>query len=84
MNRFERSAAQRIDADEKLIDVAKDDRRFRPPAIWIGMMKLFFAEKHPALAKQFDNVGVRVENVLAGQIRQPGFIGEPAMIIDWR
>ena len=48
------------------------------------MMKLFFAEKHPALAKQFDNVGIRVEHVFAGQIRQTGFIGEPAMIIDWR
>ena len=47
-------------------------------------MKLFFAEKHPALAKQFDNVGVRVEHVFAGQIRQPGFISETAMIIDRR
>ena len=48
------------------------------------MMKFFFAQKHPALAKQFDNVGIRVENVLAGQIRQTSFIREPAMIIDWR
>ena len=48
------------------------------------MMKLLFAQKHPALAKQFDNVRVRVEHVFAGQIRQPGFIREPAMIIDRR
>ena len=48
------------------------------------MMKFFFAQKHPALAKQFDNVGIRVENVLAGQIRQTSFIGEAAVIIDWR
>src|SRR5205823_8900967 len=48
---FERSATQRIDADEELIDVAKDDRCFRPPTIWIRMMKLFFAQKHSALAK---------------------------------
>ena len=48
------------------------------------MMKLLFAEKHPALAKQFDNVGVRVEHIFAGQIRQTSFIGEPAMIIDRR
>src|SRR5437588_12006812 len=55
---FERSATQRVDANEKLIDVAKDDRCFRPPAIWIRMMKLFFAKKHLAVSKQFNNVGV--------------------------
>ena len=48
------------------------------------MMKFFFAQKHPSLAKQFDNVGIRVENVFASQVRQTGFIGEPPMIIDWR
>ena len=81
---IESFAAQFVDADEELLDIAEDNRGFRAPAIRIRMMKLFFAEKHPALAKQFDNVGVRVENVLAGQIRQTSFIGEPAVIIDWR
>jgi len=47
-------------------------------------MKFFFAKKHPALAKQFHNVRVSIENVLAGQIRQTGFIREPAVIIDRR
>src|SRR5262245_38263581 len=47
-------------------------------------MKSFFAQKHPPLAKQFGNVGVRVENVLAGQVRQTRFICEPAMVIDRR
>ena len=48
------------------------------------MMKLFFAQKHAALAKQLGNVGVRVEHVFAGQVRQTSFIREPAMIIDRR
>ena len=48
------------------------------------MMKLFFAQQHAAVAKQFDDIGVRIEHVFAGQIRQVSFIGEPAMIIDRR
>src|SRR6516164_8266128 len=48
------------------------------------MMKLFFAQQHSAFAKQFDNVGVRVEHVLAGQGRQSSFFRKPAMIIDRR
>ena len=48
------------------------------------MMKLFFAEKHPALAKQFDNVWVRVKNVFTGQVRQQSFISESAVVIDRR
>src|SRR5215510_9063537 len=47
-------------------------------------MKFFFAQEHAPLAKQFDNVWVRVENVLAGQVRQTGFISETAMIINGR
>src|SRR5213593_999456 len=66
---LKRSATQLINSDEELIDVAKDDRRFRSPAIWIGVMKFFFAQQHPALAKQFHNVGIRVEHVFARQIR---------------
>jgi hypothetical protein len=84
VNCFERSAAERINADEKLINVAKDDRRFRSPAIWIRVMKFFVAKQHAALAKQFHNVRVSIENVLAGQVRQTGFIRKPAVIIDWR
>src|SRR5436305_11263520 len=57
VNGFERSATQGIDPDEELINVAKDDRRFRAPAIRIRMMKLLFAQKHPAVSKQFNNVG---------------------------
>jgi hypothetical protein len=53
-------ATQRINADEKLINVARY-RRFRPPAIWIRMMKLF-AEKHRT-REQFDNVGIRVSTL---------------------
>ena len=84
MNRFERFAAQLVDTNEKLLDVAKDDRRFRAPAIRIRMMKFFFAQKHPALAKQFDKVWICVEHIFAGQIRQAGLIRKPAVIIDGR
>ena len=48
------------------------------------MMKFFFAQKHLAVSKQFNNVGVRVEHIFAGQIRQPGLFREPAMIINGR
>ncbi len=47
-------------------------------------MKFLFAEQHAALAQQIDDVDVGVENVLADQIRQTGFIREPPMIIDRR
>ena len=84
MNGFQRFVAQLVDADEKLFDVAKDDRRLRAPAIRIGVMEFLFAEQHPALAQHFDDVAVGVENVFACEFRQAGFVREPAVIVHWR
>src|SRR5438105_15820706 len=67
----ERSIAQRVNANEKLVNGAKDNRGFRPPAIWVRMMEVLLAEEHPALAQQIDDVDVGVEDVLAGEIGQP-------------
>ena len=43
-------AAQLINPNEELLDIAEDDRRFRTPAVRIGVMKFLFAEEHSALA----------------------------------
>src|SRR6266567_147790 len=80
----ERSIAQRVNANEKLVNGAKDDRGFRPPAIWVRMMEVLLAEEHPALAQQIDDVDVGVEDVLAGEIGQTSFVRKTAVIIDWR
>ena len=39
------------------------------------------AEEHPLLAQQRDDVGVRIENIFAGEIRQAGFIRITAVIV---
>ena len=70
--------------NEKLFDVPEDDRRFRAPAVRIGVMKLLCGEQHAALAQQIDDVDVGVEDVFARQVRQTRFVGETAIIIDRR
>src|SRR5207253_9301747 len=52
VNGIERSATQLIDANEELFDIAEDDRGFGTPTVWIGVMKLLFAEQHATLAQQ--------------------------------
>ena len=42
---FRCALAQRIDADEKLLDSAKDDGRFGAPAVRIGMFVDLLAEQ---------------------------------------
>ena len=42
-NRFKRSGTQIIDTNKELLDIAKDDRRFRTPAVRIGVMKILRA-----------------------------------------
>ena len=84
LDRGQRFGAQVIDADEELFDRAEDDRRFRAPAIWIRVLVSLFAQEHSFFAQQCDDVGVRVENIFAGQCGQSGFVGVAAMIIDWR
>src|SRR5206468_10129391 len=42
MDRLERLVTQRIDSDKELLDVAKDDRRFRAPTVRIRVMKILY------------------------------------------
>ena len=84
MNGIERSATQLIDANEELFDIAEDDRGFGTPTVWIGVMKLLFAKQHAALAQQFDNVAVGVEDVFANKVWQTGFLSEAAVIVHRR
>src|SRR6266567_9321292 len=77
-------AAQLINPNEELLDIAEDDRRFRTPAVRIRMMEFLFAEQHIALAQQLDDVDIRVEDVFAYKIWQTGFVGETTVIIDRR
>ena len=84
MNGVERFAADLIEADKELFDRAKDDRRFRAPAIGIGMMKILFGQEHAALAQDADDVGVGVENIFADEFRNPDFVSVAAVIVDRR
>ena len=70
MNGIERFAAELIQADKELFDRAKDDRRFRAPAIWIRVVKILFGQEHAFVAQNANDVGVGVENIFAGQFRQ--------------
>src|SRR5437764_8517482 len=84
MNRLERFAGDLIEADKELLDRAKDDRRFRAPAIGIAMMKILFGQEHAALAQDPDDVGVGVEDIFADEFRNPNLVCITAVIIDRR
>ena len=84
VNGVERWAAELVDANKKLLDVAEDDRRLRTPAVGIGVMKFLLAEEHAAFAQQIDDVDVGIEHVLACEILETRFVGEAAMIVDRR
>ena len=48
------------------------------------MRVTLFADEHPALAQERDNVGIRIEHVLARQLRHTSFVGEQPAIVDGR
>ena len=70
-----------VNPDEKLLDCAKNDRRFRTPAIGIRMLITLFAKQHSALAQERNDVRIRLENIFSGKLWPTGFSGEPAMIV---
>ena len=76
--------AQRVNANEKLVNSAKEDRRLRPPAIRVRMMEVLLAEEHSALAQQIDDIDVGIEDVFADEFRQTSAISKPPMVIDRR
>jgi len=82
MNGVERFAANLIEADKELFDCAKDDRRFRAPAVGIAMMKILFGQEHAALSQDPDDVGIGVEDIFADEFRNPDLVSLAAMIID--
>ena len=84
MNCLERFAAQLIDTDKELFDVAEDDRCLRAPTVRIGVVESLLAEQHAAFAQQIHDVDVGVEDVFADKIGQTGFVSEAAVIIDRR
>src|SRR4029450_11371531 len=84
LDSIESFAAQFVDANEELLDIAEDNRRFRAPAVRIRMMKNLLAEQHAVLAKKSDDLDVGVEDVFANQIWHTGFVGETTVIIDRR
>src|SRR5206468_4309534 len=70
VNGIQRSATQLIDADEELLDIAKDDGCFRTPTVRIRVMKRLFPEQHAALAQKFNDVTVGLEDILSSEIWQ--------------
>jgi hypothetical protein len=43
VNCFQRFVAKIVDPNKKLLNVAEDDRGFRTPALWVGVMKILRA-----------------------------------------
>ena len=83
-DRVERSFAEVIDPDEKLLDRAEDDRRLRTPAVGIGMRIGLLGHEHAAVAQQPDDVRVCFENVFADQFGKAHLLGVTAEIVDRR
>src|SRR5205807_10570087 len=50
VNCLERFAAQLIDADKELFDVAEDDRRLRAPTVWIRVVESLLDRKSTRLS----------------------------------
>ena len=44
----------------------------------------FLRHEHAAFAQERDDVGVRIENILARELRQPGLLGKTAVIVHGR
>ena len=84
MNGIERFAADLIQADKELFDRAKDNRRFRAPAIGISVLKILFGQEHAFVAQNANDVGVGVENIFADQFRNPDLVSIAAVIVNWR
>ena len=68
---FERLAAQVVERDEELLDGAEDDRRFRAPAMRIGMLvNLVRPNKMPRSRRIPMMSVVRLENVTCRPVRR--------------
>ncbi len=48
------------------------------------MLVRLLGDEHPALAQQFDDVGIGLEDIFADQFRQTDFIRVAAVIVDRR
>ena len=81
MNGIERFAADLVEANKELFDRAKDDRRFRAPALGIGVVKILFGQEHTFVAQNANDVGVGIENIFADQFRNPDLVSITAVIV---
>ena len=84
MNGIECFAADIVEANEELFDRAKDDRRFRAPAIGIGVVKILFGQEHTFGAQNANDVRVGVKNIFADQFRNPDLVSIAAVIVNGR
>ena len=78
------SLAEGVDADEKLLHCAKDDRRLRAPAMRIGVPVDLLAEQHVACPQVFDDFAICIEDILASPDRHADFFGEASMVVHGR
>ena len=79
---LKRLATQRFERDEELLDRAKNDRRFRAPAMRVGMFVNFATKQMSALGEDLDDAFVRFEHMRADEFREPAFGSELAFIVD--
>src|SRR6266704_2549595 len=84
MDRLERLVTQRINADEELFDIAKDDRRFRAPTVRIRVMKILYGQQHAAFFQQLNDVAVGIEDIFSSEIWQTSFFSKAPVIVHRR
>src|SRR5215210_4021691 len=78
MTGFERL---RVHSNEKLLERAKNDGRFRAPAVGIAVLVNLLAQQRALFAQQIDHVAIGIEHVFPRPDGHADFFGEAAFFI---
>ena len=71
-----------VDGDEELLDRAEDDGGLGTPAMWVAVLVGFFAEQCAFFLEEFNDGGVRFEDVDTNEVGQAAFVGELSVVVD--
>ena len=77
-------SAQGFQRDEELLDSTEDDRRFRAPAMRVGVFVFLLTEQVAAFREDLDDATVRFENVHADKLCKADLCREKPFVIDGR
>ena len=79
---FEGLGADVFDADEELLDGAEDDRCFGAPAMRVGVFVGALSSEGSFLFQEFDDTGIRLEDIFADEFGQAALLGVAPVVID--